>query len=308
MDASYDAEKAAFEARRETELVNEKHTHVSRLTEKDGWEDWVEVLKLENPVGWRMVKVTADDSEKQEMVEEYQLHIQGILEDKRVPPIRGENNSQKKKQHLRQSVTLGAFNSTKFKEDVEHIMDVVALFARHVPGIQQTGIMQVGDKTMIEVGNRIFTPRHEAPGMQAVEVDRLVDENGYIGQVNRMDPGFVYGDENVVFYGEEKTDVEGAKRIIDISPQKLHVGDIVDVGFGVMGIGKGRDTKARLVLRNVTLLDATHTQAWLKLKAKNQLTVKNVGPVLVRRKRPGQEEDEEDTRKKMTRMSIGGVE
>ncbi|KAJ3844365.1 hypothetical protein F5878DRAFT_678875 [Lentinula raphanica] len=226
----------------------------------DGWEDRVEILKLENPSCWRMTKATKEGTEKQGMVEEFQLHIQGILEDKRVPPIRGEINSTKKKQHLRQSVTLSGINSARFMEDVEHIMDVVALFARHVPGIQQTGITQVGEKTVIEVGNRIFTPKHEAPAMRPVEVDPLVDENGYIAQVNRVDSGFVYGDENVVYYGEEKTDEDGGKRVIDISPQKFHVGDIVDVGFSIMGIGRGRDTKARLVLRSVTLLDATHTQ------------------------------------------------
>ncbi|KAJ3718493.1 hypothetical protein C8R42DRAFT_740877 [Lentinula raphanica] len=307
MDADYNAEKAvdAFEARREVELANERIVHVSRLTEMDGWEDRVEILKLENPSCWRMTKATKEGTEKQGMVEEFQLHIQGILEDKRVPPIRGEINSTKKKQHLRQSVTLSGINSARFMEDMEHIMDVVALFARHVPGIQQTGITQVGEKTVIEVGNRIFTPKHEAPAMRPVEVDRLVDENGYIAQVNRVDSGFVYGDENVVYYGEEKTDEDGGKRVIDISPQKFHVGDIVDVGFSIMGIGRGRDTKARLVLRSVTLLDATHTQAWLKQKAKNQLRVRNIGPVLTVRKRPGQEDDEdEDTRKRMTHMKI----
>ncbi|KAJ3713850.1 hypothetical protein C8R42DRAFT_646710 [Lentinula raphanica] len=343
MDADYNAEKAvdAFEARREVELANEKIVHM------DGWEDRVEILKLENPSCWRMTKATKEGTEKQGMVEEFQLHIQGILEDKRVPPIRGEisygkpfymafkharycNEASSKALHhmgthfrlfitdfgepppsvvhtsscdsegssilLSRShhlTTLSGINSTRFMEDVEHIMDVVALFARHVSGIQQTGITQVGEKTVIEVGNRIFTPKHEAPAMRPVEVDRLVDENGYIAQVNRVDSGFVYGDENVVYYGEEKTDEDGGK------------GDIVDVGFSIMGIGRGRDTKARLVLRSVTLLDATHTQAWLKQKAKNQLRVRNIGPVLTVRKRPGQEDDEDkDTRKRMTRMKI----
>ena len=48
--------------------------------------------------------------------------------------------------------------------------------------------------------------------MQPVEVDRLLDENGYIGLVNRTDPGLVYGDENVVYYGKEKTEADGVKR------------------------------------------------------------------------------------------------
>ncbi|KAJ3778497.1 hypothetical protein FB446DRAFT_699203 [Lentinula raphanica] len=64
--------------------------------------------------------------------------------------------------------------------------------------------------------------------------------------------------------------------------QKLHVGDTVDVGFSVVGIEKGRDTKAHMVLRNITLLDARHAQAWLKVKTKSQLRVTIAKPKLTR--------------------------
>ncbi|KAJ3969562.1 hypothetical protein EV361DRAFT_803620, partial [Lentinula raphanica] len=224
----------------------------------EGWEDFVQIMRVDKPASWRMVKNAIAGQVEDQMVEEYQIHIQGILEDKRLPPIRGENNkSQKKMQHMRQSVVLGGFGSAVFKEDVENVLDVVALFARHVPGIQQTGIRQEGDRTVIEVGNRMFTPRHEAPAMKPAKVNKLMDENGFIEQVNQSNMGFVYGEENVK---EELT----WDKVIDISPQKMHIGDIVDVGFSVVAIGKGRDAKARLVLRNITLLDAKHTQVSVK--------------------------------------------
>ncbi|KAJ3763724.1 hypothetical protein EV360DRAFT_66009 [Lentinula raphanica] len=298
MDASYDAAEAvkALEMRREIEMVNERCKHVSALTNEEGWEANVEILRVSHPNSWRMVKGTAGGTRENE-AEEYQIHIQGILEDKRLPPIRGDNNSHKKRQHLRQSVTLSGCTSAKFLLDVEHIMDIIAHFTRHVPGIQQTAVRMVGDKTVIEIGNRIFTPRLEAPTMQSVEVDPLVDETGFIEQVSRSDAGLVYGDENVVHYGEEKTEADGTRKVLKISPQKLHVGDIVDVGFSVMGIGKGRDVKARLVLRNITLLDARFTQAWLKAKAKNQLKVTNVGRTLTLRKRPAFDDEDDGGRK-----------
>ncbi|KAJ3738221.1 hypothetical protein EV360DRAFT_77021, partial [Lentinula raphanica] len=121
MDASYDAAEAG-----EDTMVNDRNKHVCALTNKVGG----------RMGSWRMVKVSSG-AEKRNSVEEYQIHIQGIIEDKRLPPIRGENNSQKKRQHLRQSVTLGGFESEKFALDVERIMDIIALFSRHVPGIQQ---------------------------------------------------------------------------------------------------------------------------------------------------------------------------
>ncbi|KAJ3836337.1 hypothetical protein F5878DRAFT_663056 [Lentinula raphanica] len=307
MDAHYDAEKAvkALEERREVEMENAKNMHVSRLTKTEGWEDFVQIMRVDKPASWRMVKNAIAGQVEDQMVEEYQIHIQGILEDKRLPPIRGENNkSQKKMQHMRQSIVLGGFGSAVFKEDVENVLDVVALFARHVPGIQQTGIRQEGDRTVIEVANRMFTPRHEAPAMKAAKVNKLMDENGFIEQVNQSDMGFVYGEENVVHYGEEKTEPDGTRRVIDISPQKMHIGDIVDVGFSVVAIGKGRDAKARLVLRNITLLDAKHTQAWLKAKAKNLLRVGSARGTVTLKRRLDFEEQEESARGKMTRMAL----
>ncbi|KAJ3752785.1 hypothetical protein EV360DRAFT_75047 [Lentinula raphanica] len=262
MDSNYDEVNSvrALEERRAVELENERCEHISKLTKRKDWEKIVEVMKFDGPNCWRMIKSIRPDGVNEGKVEEYQVHVVGILEDKRLPPIRGD----------KQSVTLGGFQCSQFMEDIEHIMDVVALFSRHVPGIQQAFIKQVGDKTMIEVGNRIFTPRNEAPTMQPATVDQLMDENGFIQQVNNTGTGFVYGEENVVYYGEEITDDDGTNSVV--------------------GIGKGRDMKARLVLRNVTLLDSTYTQLWLKTKVKGQLRLGGAArPVLAGRKRPGDE-------------------
>ncbi len=54
-------------------------------------------------------------------------------------------------------------------------------------------------------------------------------------------------------------------RIAKIGPQKLHFGDIVDVGFSMIAIEKkgesgSNEADARLLLRSIMLLDATHTQ------------------------------------------------
>ncbi|KAJ3803742.1 hypothetical protein F5876DRAFT_84552 [Lentinula aff. lateritia] len=110
---------------------------------------------------------------------------------------------------------------------------------------------------------------------------------------------FVYGEENIVLYGEEKTDASRHNKTVRISPQKLHVGDIVDIAFSMVAFGKGNKLKARLLLCNITLLDK-----WLKQKAKNQFLSVKSQPMLRRRREFDNDEDEEDARKRMRHMDI----
>ncbi|KAJ3908773.1 hypothetical protein F5879DRAFT_985348 [Lentinula edodes] len=113
---------------------------------------------------------------------------------------------------------------------------------------------------------------------------------------------FIYGEENVVLYGEERIDTSGRKKTICIPPQRLHMGDIVDVVFGMVAFGRGTELKTRLLLCNITLLDVTHTQKWLKEKVKTQSLNIRAQPTLKRRLEF--EDDEEDARKQMKGMNI----
>ena len=49
-----------------------------------GWEDGVEIRKFEEPSCWRMTQSDANG------IFEVILHMQGVIEDKKLPPIRGE--------------------------------------------------------------------------------------------------------------------------------------------------------------------------------------------------------------------------
>lgn len=107
---------------------------------------------------------------------------------------------------------------------------------------------------------------------------------------------------------------------MQITPQNLHIGDIVDIGFCMVVVGKQGNLKARLILRTITLLDATHTQvskftshkhdqvltknvqAWLKEKAKRHNQASQKQPTLKKQQRF--EVDEEDARKKLKDMRI----
>lgn len=49
-----------------------------------GWEDGVEICKFEEPSCWRMTQSDTNG------IFEVILHMQGVIEDKKLPPIRGE--------------------------------------------------------------------------------------------------------------------------------------------------------------------------------------------------------------------------
>ncbi|KAJ3911526.1 hypothetical protein F5877DRAFT_73110 [Lentinula edodes] len=151
----------------------------------------------------------------------------------------------------------GLFEVIMHIQDIDAVYDVYALFARHVPGLKVLAAQGTKEQPMIEVSNRIFTPKSDAPSMNPVKVRKDVDENGFIERVNATDTI------------EEKLDQEGGKKTIRIPPQKLHVGDIVNVAFNMVAVGKPNEQKAILLLWNITLLDATHMQKWLKQKVKN---------------------------------------
>ncbi|KAJ3880358.1 hypothetical protein F5051DRAFT_426617 [Lentinula edodes] len=279
MDKSYNSEDAG----------NEIRPHISNFVEMKGWEDGVEIRKFEEPSCWRMTQSDANG------IFEVILHMQGVIEDKKLPPIRGEL-TKKRMQHLRQSITVSGLGSKDFAGDVDAVYDMYALFSRHVPGLKIMTTKGTVERPMLEMSNRIFTPKIEAPNMNPTTVNPDMDENGLIARTNATDAMFIYGEENVVLYGEERMDASGRK--------KLHVGDIVDVAFSMVAFGRGNELKARLLLRNITLLDATHTQRWLKEKVKSQSMNIKVPPTLKRRLEF--EDEEEDARVRMKRMEIEG--
>ncbi|KAJ4484617.1 hypothetical protein C8R41DRAFT_957976 [Lentinula lateritia] len=286
MDNSYDSKNAG----------NEIRPHISNFVKMKGWEDGIEICKFEEPSCWRMTQSDTNG------IFEVILHMQGVIEDKKLPPIRGE--LKKRMQHLRQSITVSGLGSKDFAGDVDAVYDMYMLFSRHVPGLKIMATKGTVEQPMLEMSNRIFTPKIEAPNMNPTTVNPEMDENGLIARTNTTDAMFIYGEENVVLYGEERMDSSGRKKTVRILPQRLHVGDIVDVAFSMVAFGRGNKLKARLLLRNITLLDATHTQKWLKEKVKNQSMNVKVPPTLKRRLEF--EDDEEEANIRMKQMDIEG--
>ncbi|KAJ4463519.1 hypothetical protein C8R41DRAFT_927376 [Lentinula lateritia] len=70
----------------------------------------------------------------------------------------------------------------------------------------------------------------------------------------------------------------------------------------MVAFGRGSELKARLLLRNITLLDATHMQKWLKEKVKAQSLNIRMQPTLKRCLEF--KDNEENTGKQMKGMDI----
>ncbi|KAJ3817316.1 hypothetical protein F5880DRAFT_1511883 [Lentinula raphanica] len=261
--------------RRGERQAQNKHKNGDALTQaqKKGWEADMKITKFYQPNCWRIIWVNGSDAPP-----EVVFHMQGVVEGKCLPPFKKVSERQAKKiRHTRQWVTISGLGSKAFEKDREGIMEVYATFARIANGLGGIEFKTSNDHDSVEIGNHMFTPKEEAPDMEWADIEDDMDTMGFMQWVKTSDIGLTYGEENVVKYGEEYTKVtkekpEGVKRTSDIIPQKIHVGDIVDIGFTMIGIEGGRmmPVKAKLVLRTVTLLDSTHAQDWIKAKAKAQ--------------------------------------
>lgn len=45
--------------------------------------------------------------------------------------------------------------------------------------------------------------------MQPAEIQTGIDSDGFIANVNTFDTSYIYRQENVVLYGEERVDIDG---------------------------------------------------------------------------------------------------
>ncbi|KAJ3823876.1 hypothetical protein F5880DRAFT_1506634 [Lentinula raphanica] len=254
----------------------------AKIGKEKGWDANMKIERFYQPNCWRIVWDDGSDAPNEVL-----FHMQGVVEGRCLPPFKKTTESRqiKKIRHTCQWITIsGLGSSDTFNNDRDGIMEVYATFARMVNGLGAVEFKKVNDREAVEFGNRLFTPKEEAPGMEWADIGDAVHSMGFMQWVRKNNVGLIYGEENVVRYGEEYTKYadakdksNGKKRTSDIIPQKIHVGDIVDVGFTMIGVEGGRMSppKARLLLRTITLIDSSHAQEWIKTKAKMQVTGNN---------------------------------
>jgi hypothetical protein len=132
--------------------------------------------------------------------------------------------------------------------------------------------------SIFEASNRYFTSKRDAPDMVPVPIPPSIDPHGILENLKKG--GFIYGEENeVYYYRAHETTSSGTKRyeiyipkdtalmkepksVETVNPQIFRVGDIVEaqVSFIVVPL-KDKKYKMIVVLRSIALLDATFSQA-----------------------------------------------
>ncbi|KAH7867646.1 uncharacterized protein C8R40DRAFT_1075436 [Lentinula edodes] len=198
------------------------------------WENSVKIIRFKEPDCWRIVW---NDHKEGEDPQEVVFHMQGVVKSKGLLPMRRQSEKNKQKNcHTRQWIVVSGVGSNRFDQNCEGIMDVYAMFARLINGLGCIEFKFENGRRAVEVGSQIFTPKLEAPEMEWVEANASIDAHGFMQWVRSSDLGLVYGEDNMVKYSEELTNGSGKKRAADVTPQKIHVGDIVDIGFTMIGI------------------------------------------------------------------------
>ncbi|KAF8324385.1 hypothetical protein F5887DRAFT_1086610 [Amanita rubescens] len=197
-------------------------------------------------------------------LEELVVSIQGIIWKQDLPPFVQEirRPTQNRKRFLRQSVTLTGCGTPTFEQGLKTIMDVQALFDRHIPAnkIDECTFIDKCDKHLgIHLTNRYFTPRWESPAEEAVPFTTDVDPSGILAALAGHD--FFHGEQNIVKYHDRQIVQGGAVKYETISPVRFRVGDIVEAKatFMLVPIREGR-FKLSAVLRSLTLLDTSFAQ------------------------------------------------
>lgn len=106
---------------------------------------------------------------------------------------------------------VSGLGSEGFDKEVEAVMDLYAILARHVQGLKPIEIKDLGRYSGLEFSSRIFTPKSEAPNMEWAVIDDTIDSNSFMQDVKASGVAYVHGDENVVHFGIEVNDKEKKK-------------------------------------------------------------------------------------------------
>jgi hypothetical protein len=114
--------------------------------------------------------------------------------------------------YLRQGLTLTGLGSATFDDAVSSAQEIYEIFQRHFSEGQLEGWhpSKHGRHLALDTSNRYFTPKRDAPNMEHLPFDDLVDPRGILEEMVKS--GYVHGEENVVQYFIRDTDDQGVHR------------------------------------------------------------------------------------------------
>ncbi|KAK7020639.1 hypothetical protein VNI00_017677 [Paramarasmius palmivorus] len=156
----------------------------------------------------------------------------------------------------------------------------------------------------IEIANRYFTSKRLASPEEQINIPTHIDPKGILQSI-KGDTLF-HTAENQVEYYQRVTSNSGEHRFVTTNPAKINEGDIVEIQFTIVlvesTVTRHADTKlvftTKPILRSITLLDGTYSEAYRKLAFNQQRK-----PCL-KRKVGHSEEESTEAQERLKRMAI----
>ena len=117
--------------------------------------------------------------------------------------------------YLRQSISLSGFGTTLFEATIEGLANFFALLARPIPPSRlttNTVIDMLNGKPSINLSNRYFTPKKDAPMSNCVPFPNQVDPHGVLTAM--IGDRYIHTEDNVVKYFNRVAEPDGHYRYI----------------------------------------------------------------------------------------------
>jgi hypothetical protein len=115
---------------------------------------------------------------------------------------------------IRQSLSITGAGTPTFDEAMKAAQEIYVQYHRQFPDgkLEVWSAASYAGHHAIDVSNRYFTPRRDAPEMEHIPFGEAVDPHGILEDMAKA--GYVHGEENCVQYYICHVDEQGCKRYL----------------------------------------------------------------------------------------------
>ncbi|KAF7978621.1 hypothetical protein HWV62_45103 [Athelia sp. TMB] len=255
MDVFYDIDAAK---RALIELATERFSGKNSDVQLSGYSE----ASFSYPDCMRLTMALEDPQDIHEVV----LRVQGALCFAQLPPIRSGRALPDKGEprFIKQTIRLTGFGAEEFQKAFSGIANIATLMGEHLEhgDIETWKPERYKVWQALDIGNRYFLHQNTEGDAVGVSLPSNVDPDGVLASM--AGDKWVHTEDNQVKYFGMLTSDTGKIKYAPIDPSEFKLGDIVEAQFSAVAVrrrGKEEVYTLKLVLRALTMLDATHTKA-----------------------------------------------
>jgi hypothetical protein len=95
---------------------------------------------------------------------------------------------------------MSGLGTSTFTDAVQSALDIYDLFQRHITGgkLEDWRPGRYRGHLALDMSNRYLTPKKDAPSMEHIQFDELVDPRGILEEMAQS--GYTHGEDNIVGY------------------------------------------------------------------------------------------------------------